>query len=164
VESWLHSSEEWSSPSIGRQALWFFVHAALALLSWIGLMWLGYLMNPISAPQTLILLLSAGFPLLVGSIVARYRQDEVAQLVWLVGAIWLLIMGLWVLDLPTGPNQCFQCAAPEKLVRTFFSMPRPSGLMDNNGPFVGTWPAAALFGYAIGARLTLRGRSDEPAE
>ena len=78
--------------------------------------------------------------------------------VWLVGLIWLLIVSLWVLDMPTGPNACFQCGATEKLTRTFFSLPRPSGLIDDNGPFFGTWPAAALLGYSIGARLALRRR------
>jgi hypothetical protein len=60
--------------------------------------------------------------------------------------------------MPTGPNACYQCSATEKLTRTLFSIPRPSGLIDDNGPIYGTWPAAALFGYAIGARLALRQR------
>jgi hypothetical protein len=32
----------------------------------------------------------------------------------------------------------------------------PSGLIDDDGPFIGTWPAAALLGYSIGARLALK--------
>jgi hypothetical protein len=44
------------------------------------------------------------------------------------------------------------------LTRTFFSLPRPSGLIDDNGPFFGTWPAAALLGYSIGTRLAFRRR------
>jgi hypothetical protein len=93
--------------------------------------------------------------LIVGHIVTRFRQDEMANLVWLVGLIWVLIISLWILDMPTGPSACFQCDATEKLTRTFFSLPMPSGLIDNDGPFLGTWPAAALVGYAIGARLAL---------
>jgi hypothetical protein len=79
-----------------------------------------------------------------------------AASVWLLGLIWLLIISLWVLDMPTGPNQCFQCDATDKLTRTFFSIPRPSGLIDDDGPFIGTWPAAALVGYSIGAWLAIR--------
>jgi hypothetical protein len=60
--------------------------------------------------------------------------------------------------MPTGPNQCFQCDATEKLTRTFFSLPKPSGLIDNDGPFLCTWPAAAFLGYAIGAGLALKKR------
>jgi hypothetical protein len=118
-------------------------------------MLLGYALNPRGVPQIMILLLSIFVPLVVGHIVTRLRQDELAPLVWLIGLIWILIVSLWILDMPTGPNQCFQCDATEKLTRTFFSLPKPSGLIDNDGPFLGTWPAAALIGYAIGARLAL---------
>jgi hypothetical protein len=44
------------------------------------------------------------------------------------------------------------------LSRTFFSLPKPSGLIDDDGPILGTWPAAALIGYAIGAQLALKRR------
>jgi hypothetical protein len=81
-----------------------------------------------------------------------------ATLVWLVGLTWILIIALWILDMPTGPNACFQCDATEKISRTFLSLPSPSGLIDDDGPFIGTWPAAALFGYAIGAKLAMRKR------
>jgi len=37
-----------------------------------------------------------------------------------------------------------------------FSIPTPSGLIDDDGPFLGTWPAVALIGYSIGAALALR--------
>ena len=72
--------------------------------------------------------------------------------------IWLLILSLWVLDMPTGPNACYQCGAREKLTRTFFSLPRPSGLIDDNGPFFGTCPAAALVGHLLGAPMAVRKR------
>jgi hypothetical protein len=130
----------------------------LALAAWTALMLAGYVLNPEDVPQTAILALSVGVPLVVGLLVNRFRQDDMAILVWLVGLIWLLIFSLWVLDLPTGPNQCLECDATQKLVRTFFSLPKPSGLIDNDGPFLATWPTAALLGYSIGARLGLRKR------
>lgn len=162
MEPSLHSEPERINPNLGQQALWFFIHTMVAVGSWLGLMWIGYLVNPATVPQSVILFLSIGGPLVVGSVMTRYRQDEMAPLVWLVGLIWLLIVSLWILDMPTGPNACFQCGATEKLTRTFFSIPRPSGLIDNDGPFVGTWPAAALLGYAIGARLALKRRPPQP--
>jgi hypothetical protein len=143
---------------LSRQAISFFLHAVLALGSWLGLMLVGYAINPASVSQTLILLLSILVPLSAGYIIARFYPEEMATHIWLVGLIWLLILSLWILDMPTGPNACFECGATEKLTRTFFSLPRPSGLIDNNGPFFGTWPAAALVGYAIGARLSINGR------
>lgn len=78
-----------------------------------------------------------------------------ATIVWLIGLIWFMSLALWILDIPTAPHQCFHCGATEKLLRTFFSLPTPSGLIDDDGPFLGTWPAAALIGYSIGARLAL---------
>lgn len=145
--------EEQSTSKLSAQALSFFLHALLALGSWIGLMLLGYLINPVGVPQLAILLLSTAVPLVVGFLIARVHPTEMATLVWLLGVVWFLIVCLWVLDMPTGPNQCFQCEATEKLTRTFFSLPRPSGLIDNDGPFIATWPAVALFGYSIGAKL-----------
>ncbi|MGB8029395.1 MAG: hypothetical protein WCF30_06985 [Terracidiphilus sp.] len=145
-------------PTLARQALSLFLHTLLALASWVALMLVGYAINPAGIPQSVILLLSMAVPLVVGLIVARIHPSEMATVVWLVGFIWAMIVALYVLDLPTGPGRCFQCGAMEKLSRTFFSLPVPSGLMDDDGPFVGTWPAGALVGYSIGAWLGMRRR------
>ena len=157
MDSLLHTDDEEESESkLSRQAVWFFVHTILALGAWVALMLAGYALNPAGVPQIAILALSIAVPLVVGLIVTRIRQDEIAASVWLIGLIWILIISLWVLDMPTGPNACFQCGAMEKITRTFFSLPSASGLIDNDGPFLGTWPAAALIGYSIGAKLGLR--------
>lgn len=148
--------DEHGTSKLSTQALSFFLHTLLALASWIALMLLGYAVNPVGVPQVVILLMSAAVPLLVGFLVARIHPTEMATLVWLLGVIWFLIICLWVLNMPTAPNQCLQCEATEKLTRTFFSWPGPSGLIDNDGPFIGTWPAVALFGYSIGAKLGFR--------
>jgi hypothetical protein len=124
-------------------------------------MLVGYALNPPAVSQTFILFMSIFVPLVVGFIITRFTQDEMAPLVWLVGLIWILIVSLWILDMPTAPNACLQCGATEKLTRTLFSYPSPSGLIDNDGPFLCTWPAAALIGYAIGARLALRLRPSD---
>jgi hypothetical protein len=154
----LVTDEDDGTDKLSQQALSFALHTILAVGSWLLLMLAGYALNPASVSQMIVLLLSILVPMVAGNLVARMRRDEMATHVWLVGLIWLLIMSLWVLDMPTGPNACFQCSATEKLTRTFFSLPRPSGLVDDNGPFFGTWPAAALLGYSIGARLALRRR------
>ena len=151
-----HADEEQSPSKLSGQALSFFLHTLLALASWLALMFAGYFLNPPAVPQLAILFLSMLVPFIAGNIVTRFRQDEMATLVWLMGLIWLLIVSLWILDMPTGPNECFQCDATDKLTRTFFSLPKPSGLIDDDGPILGTWPAAALLGYSIGARFALR--------
>jgi len=159
MESLLHTDEDdGSSSKLSRQAFSFFIHTGLALGAWLLLMFLGYVLNPPSVSQTIVLVLSLMVPAIVGNVVTRVRQDEMATVIWLVGLIWILIISLWILDMPTGPNECFQCDATEKLTRTFFSLPKPSGLIDNDGPFIGTWPAAAMIGYAIGAKIALRKR------
>ncbi len=150
--------EQTKEVTLGKQALSFFGHAALALCAWIALMLLGYAINPENVPQTIILTASVLVPLLLGFVVNRVRQSEMATAVWLLGMIWFMIVALWIVDMPTGPNQCFQCTLGEKLSRTFLSVPTPSGLMDDDGPFLATWPAAALIGYAIGARLAIKDR------
>ena len=140
-----------------RQAISFLTHAVLAVGSWLALMSGG--LRAESSPavsQFFVLFMSMLGPFVVGHIVNRFWQDEMAGAVWLIGLIWILIVALWILDMPTGPNQCFQCDTSEKLTRTLFSLPKPSGLIDNDGPFIGTWPAAALLGYSIGARLALK--------
>lgn len=159
MQSMMRTEEDAGTSKLSGQATWFLLHTVLALGSWLALMVAGYALNPPAVPQFVILVLSLLVPLMVGNVVNRFRQDEMATLVWLIGLIWVLIVSLWILDMPTGPNECFQCDATEKLARTFFSVPKPSGLIDNDGPFIGTWPAAALVGYAIGARLSLRRRS-----
>jgi hypothetical protein len=152
----LITDEDDGTDRLSQQAINFALHTLLAVGAWMLVMLAGYALNPPTVPQGIVLVLSIVVPMLAGNIVSRFRRDEMAIHVWLVGLIWLLIMSLWVLDMPTGPNACYQCGATEKLLRTFFSLPRPSGLIDDNGPFFGTWPAAALAGYSLGARIALR--------
>jgi hypothetical protein len=163
MASLLQEDEEEVRPVPGprQQVTSFFAHALLAVASWIALMLVGYAINPSNIPQPLILLLSISIPFIVGFAVNHYRQAEMATLVWLLGLIGFMIVALWILDMPTAPNQCFNCTTSEKLTRTFFSIPSPSGLIDDDGPFLVTWPAAALLGYSIGARLALRRRAPE---
>jgi len=161
MPSLLSTDEERGEAKLSAQAVSFFLHTALALGSWLALMFLGYALNPPAISQWAILFMSLLVPLAVGHVITRFRQDDMATAVWLVGLISMLILSLWILDMPTGPNECFQCDATEKLTRTFFSAPKPSGLIDDDGPFIGTWPAAALLGYSIGAKLAMRRRQSD---
>lgn len=153
--------EQRNVPTLGGQALSFFAHALLALGSWLALMLVGYAVSPRNVSQFVILLLSLIVPLAVGFGVNHLRQSEMATVVWLLGLIWFMIVALWIVDMPTAPNQCFQCSLGEKLSRTFFSLPSPSGLIDDDGPFLGTWPSVALVGYSIGARLAMHRQTRE---
>jgi len=152
------------SPNLMRQAGVVLLHTVLALLAWTALMAGGYALNRPQIAQGLILVFSLFLPLVVGFLLNHFRQDQLAPMVWLLGLIWFLIIALWVLDMPTGPNACNQCDATDKITRTFFSYPSPGGLIDNDGPFLATWPLAALIGYSIGSRLALRKRVEDKEE
>jgi hypothetical protein len=155
------SEDEKAGNTLSHQAISFFLHSAIAVGAWLALMLAGYALNPSTVPQSLILLLSVAVALAAGYFFVQRKPDEMAAHVWLAGLIWVLIVSLWIVDMPTGPNACNDCGASEKLMRALFSIPRPSGLLDDNAPFLCTWPAAALVGYSIGARLAFRRRRAE---
>ena len=139
------------------QAVWFFLHTIFSLLAWAAIMAVISLFRPESVPAVATLIFSCAIPMLAGYIIVRIRPSEVATLTWLAGMVLFMIIALWVLDMPTGPGACFRCGAPQKLWFTFFSMHRDSGMLDGQGRLLATWPSAAMIGYAIGAKLAMRG-------
>lgn len=148
--------EEGKVGSLWHQALWVCAHTLLALGSWVLMIVLVTMANPQNVPVLVTLALSFFAPFLVGFLFNRIKQNDMAPYVWLIGLIWFLIVCLWILDMPTGPNQCYHCDASEKLYLTFFSIREDSGLIDGQGRFIGTWPFAAFIGYAIGSSLALK--------
>jgi len=150
--------EEERVSTLGEQALWVLIHLVVAAGSWAAMMAAITLAKPDYVPVLVTLALSFSVPFLVGNFFTRWKQNDMAPYMWLVGMIWFLIICLWILDMPTGPNQCFHCDASQKLYLTFFSLNEDSGLIDNDGRMIGTWPAVAFIGYGIGSRLALKKR------
>jgi hypothetical protein len=144
---------ETGSNRVLPQAMWFVLHTLFSLLAWGAMMAAISAFHPDFIPPIVTLWLSLAIPLIAGIIMVRIRQSDVATLVWLAGLVWFMIVGLWILDMPTGPGACYHCGASEKLWLTFFSLSRDSGMIDGQGRFLGTWPAVAMIGYAIGASL-----------
>lgn len=138
------------------QAMWFLLHTVFSLLAWGAMMAIISVFNPEYIAPIITLWLSLAIPLAAGFVMVKIRQSDVATLVWLAGLVWFMIVGLWILDMPTGPGACYHCGASEKLWFTFFSLDRDSGMIDGQGRFLGTWPAVAMIGYSIGARLGTR--------
>lgn len=149
------TEEDDGSDKLVGEVISFFAHMLVALAAWIVMMLIGYALHPPYVPQVVVFALSTFVPLVAGYFVTRFRPNKMAAHIWLGGVIWLLFLSLWIIDLPTGPNACNNCSATEKIVRTLFSIPSPSGLLDDNGPLFGTWPAMAMIGYAVGAGLVL---------
>jgi hypothetical protein len=146
------------TPNIGIQALWVLIHTLVAVGSWVAMMAAITLMNPQSVPVAITWTLSLVVPGLVGYLYTKAKQNEMAPHVWLIGLIWFLIICLWVLDMPTGPNQCYHCDATQKMLLTFFSTTEDSGLIDGQGRLIGTWPATALMGYGFASGFALKGK------
>jgi hypothetical protein len=148
--------EEEQASSLAQQALWVLIHTLLAIGSWAAMILIISMMRPDNIQVLVTLALSFCVPFLVGHIFTRIKQNDMAPYTWLVGMIWFLIICLWILDMPTGPNQCYHCDATQKLYLTFFSPTEDSGLVDGQGRFIGTWPAAAFIGYGIGSSFALK--------
>jgi hypothetical protein len=150
--------EEEKVSNLAEQALWVLIHTLLAVGSWVAMILIISMMRPDSVPAIITLAASFVIPFLVGNIFTRIKQNDMAPYTWLVGLIWFLIICLWILDMPTGPNQCYHCDASQKIYLTFFSLNEDSGLIDGQGRFVGTWPAVAFIGYGIGSGFALKRR------
>lgn len=145
-----------------RQAIWFALHVIGCLAVWGAAMMVATFMNPQLDPPILTivpLVIAFVFPFLAGWIANSLMPSEAASLVWYGGIIWILVIALWVLGMPTGPSACYHCGPNDKLWLTFFSFNRDSNLLDGQGRFLGTWPAVAMIGYGIGARIALRGKN-----
>lgn len=151
----VHEEEE-KVANLAQQALWVLIHTLMAIFSWIAMILAISLARPESVPVLVTLAASLAFPFVVGYIFTRIKQNDMGPYTWLIGMIWFLIICLWILDMPTGPNQCYHCDATQKIYLTFFSPTEDSGLIDGQGRFVGTWPAVAFIGYGIGSSLALK--------
>jgi hypothetical protein len=134
------------------ESLWFFTHLLFALGVYIAMVAVVYLLQP--QPSYTLILIGTGLafllPAIAGFIIQRFRPDRIARHVWVFGLVYFCAICVYVLDLPTGPGLCDHCGAWEKVIRTVITF--DSGLMESNGDLVGSWPALAWIGYAIGAR------------
>lgn len=148
---------------LGKEALWFLFHSAIALTTMVvTILAMSALIHsqgeagPIELGTVLVCLV----PFLVGYIIVKASGNEIAQYVWITGLLLFAAVCVWVLDLPTGNGLCEHCGPVEKLWRTFFSVSNGSGLMAGQGIMVGAWAPLALVGYAIGANLGLKKDSE----
>jgi hypothetical protein len=148
--------EQENVSNLGNQALWVLIHTILAAGSWAAMMLAVTLAKPESVPVLITTAMTFTVPCLVGYLFTRVKQNEMAPYTWLIGLIWFLVICLWILDMPTGPNQCYHCDASQKIYLTFFSPNEESGLIDNEGRLFGTWPAIAFVAYGIGGSFALK--------
>ena len=150
------------SKSIGGlwvEAAWFVLHSTLAVFLMFAAIAAFSFTHPSAedvTPKLIGTALAFFVPLFFGLLIAWQQQNEAASHVWVAGLVLFAIACVWVLDLPTGNGLCDHCFALEKLRRTFFDIHHGSGLLSGQGLMVGTWIPLSLFGYALGARLSLK--------
>ena len=138
------------------EAFWFFSHTFISLFAYAAMVTAIYFAKPDHFSMLLASVLAFVVPGLAGLIIAMIWPNEIARYVWIFGLIYFSIVCVYVLDLPTGPGLCEHCGAVSKLWRTLVTFDHPSGLMETNGNLLGTWPALANIGYAIGAKYGLK--------
>jgi len=145
-----------SPGELAAEAFWFFAHSFISLLVYVGLLGVVQLIKPQAPSMLLATLLAFAIPGVAGWIIAMIWPNEIARYVWIFGLIYFSIVCVYVLDLPTGPGLCEHCGALGKLIETLITFNHPSGLLYGSGNALGTWPALANIGYAIGARFGLK--------
>src|ERR1700761_4886255 len=107
-----------SLAELGRDALWFLFHTAIALVTLLLICLIISAFRPdpdASGPKWIATFLSLLVPLFVGLFVTKAKPTETAAYVWIAGLLIFAIACVWVLDLPTGPGQCEHCGAFDKL-------------------------------------------------
>jgi hypothetical protein len=139
-----------------RQALSFCLHICLSLLIYAAIFFGISYFNPMDWPALATVLLVFVLPMVVAYGIHLRGTTTEAGHIWIAGVVWLLMVTVYVLELPTGPGSCEHCTAVSKIWLTLFDLNIDSNLISGAGRVVGTWPALAVIGYSIGAGLSLR--------
>ncbi len=150
-----------SPEQILGQIFSFFVHIVISLLVCGAIYMLMDFLNPKDFPALLTTCIIFIAAFLVAFLIHLTGRQTEAPAIWIAGVVWLLMVMVYVLELPTGPGRCENCTAVGKIVLTLFDMNKSSNLMDGAGRLIGTWPALAMVGYAMGAgRAMHRGAAE----
>jgi hypothetical protein len=143
-----------------RQALSFCLHIFLSLLIYAGIFLGITYFNPTDWPALATTLLVFVLPLVIGFGIHLRGTSTEAGHTWIAGVVWLLMVIVYVLELPTGPGSCEHCTAVSKIWLTLFDLNTDSNLIGGAGRVIGTWPALAVIGYSVGAGLSQRRQDD----
>src|SRR5580698_7201556 len=149
-------STDKSPEQMALQITSFIVHILIALAVYLGIFLVLKVINPTEIPAIFVTLLVFVLPLAVAYFIHTSGRRTAAPAIWIAGVVWMLMVMVYVLELPTGPGRCENCTAVSKIGLTLFDMVQGSNLMNGAGRLIGTWPALAMVGYAIGASWGLR--------
>jgi hypothetical protein len=134
----------------------FFAQIIISLLVYAALFFVLNLINPVDMPKLLITLLVFVVAFGVSYLLHMSGRRTEAPAIWIAGVVWMMMVTVYVLELPTGPGRCEYCSAMQKISLTLFNMFEGSNLMNGDGRLLGTWPALAMIGHAVGATYALR--------
>jgi hypothetical protein len=149
-------STDKSPEQIATQIFSFILHIIISLVVYLALFFVLSVVNPTDMPALVVTLLVFALTFVVAYLIHMGGRMTSAPAIWVAGVVWLLMVMVYVLELPTGPGKCEFCTATSKIGLTLFDMAQGSNLMNGEGRVIGTWPALAMIGYAIGARVALR--------
>lgn len=134
----------------------FFIHIIFSLLIFVALFMFISFVNPTDLPAIITTLLTFLVPMVGAYLIHMRGVRTEGPNIWIAGVVWLLMVMVYVLELPTGPGKCEHCTAVSKIALTLFTMTEGSNLMNGEGRLWGTWPALAMIGYSVGAAMSLR--------
>jgi hypothetical protein len=145
-----------SPADIFHQAISFFLHIFLSLVVYAALMGAITLINPGAMPAVVTTVLVLLVPMAAAFLIHLRLRNSSAPTIWIAGLLWLLMVMVYVLEMPTGPGRCEFCGAFAKIWYTLFSVTADSNLMAGEGRLIATWPALAMIGYSFGARRAMK--------
>jgi hypothetical protein len=137
----------------------FFAQIIISLVVYVALCFVLNLINPVDMPKLLITFLVFAVAFVAAFLIHMGGRRTEAPAIWIAGVVWLLMVTVYVLELPTGPGKCEYCTAVQKISLTLFDMFQGSNLLNGDGRLIGTWPALAMIGHSIGASYALRRHS-----
>lgn len=149
-------STDKSPEQIASQIVSFILHIIISLVVYLALFFVLSVVNPTDLPAILVTALIFILTFIVAYLIHMGGRVTAAPSIWMAGLVWLLMVVVYVLELPTGPGKCEFCTATSKIWLTLFDMAQGSNLLNGEGRVIGTWPALAMIGYAIGAKVALR--------
>jgi lysylphosphatidylglycerol synthetase-like protein (DUF2156 family) len=145
-----------SPEEILSQIASFFAQIIISLLAYGALVLILDAVNPLNMPAIITTLLVFAVAFTVAYLLHMNGRKTEAPSIWIAGVVWILMVTVYVLELPTGPGKCENCTAMSKIGLTLFDMVQGSNLMNGAGRLIGTWPALTMIGYAMGASRALK--------
>lgn len=143
------------------QAGSFFFQALVALAIYAALIVALNLFDPVDMPKLAVTILVFVVSATVSFLLHMNGRRTEAPAIWIAGVVWLIMVMVYVLELPTGPGKCEHCTAIGKISLTLFTMSEGSDLMGGAGRLIGTWPALAMIGHSFGAAQAFKRRRQQ---